>query len=332
MQQIALGETGRQTTRLGFGCSSIMGALGRRDSLAMLEAAFDAGVRHFDVAPMYGYGEAEVCLGEFLERHRGQITVTTKYGIPPEPKQGMRSLARSMARPVLKLLPGMKKRLAGVAAKAATAGREATPKCSFRPDEALASFERSLRALRSERIDVWLLHEARAEDLQDDGLLELMERLRQQGKLGDYGVGSGYGKIPALLAERPAYCRVVQHEWSVQDAEIPRQGSYRIHHRSLTENFRRLHHALTTQPALCTEWSQETGRDLADAKELAALMLKAALVMNPDSVILFSSKNPTHIAENVRVAGDAALEAPARSLYALMQTEGAAMLQGGSPA
>ena len=59
MEQIRLASSGRETTRLGYGCSSIMGALGRRQSLRLLEAAYDAGIRHFDVAPMYGYGEAE---------------------------------------------------------------------------------------------------------------------------------------------------------------------------------------------------------------------------------------------------------------------------------
>ena len=39
-------------------------------SLRLLEAAYDAGIRHFDVAPMYGYGEAESCLGEFRARHQ----------------------------------------------------------------------------------------------------------------------------------------------------------------------------------------------------------------------------------------------------------------------
>src|ERR1035441_2411463 len=97
MDRIELGATGRTTTRLGFGCSSLMGAMGRRESSAMLEAAFDAGIRHFDVAPMYGFGQAEGCLGEFLGRHRGEVTVTTKYGIPPVRSQGWMGLARRAA-------------------------------------------------------------------------------------------------------------------------------------------------------------------------------------------------------------------------------------------
>src|ERR1017187_3567692 len=106
MDRIELGTKGRTTTRLGFGCSSLMGAMGRRESSAMLETAFDAGIRHFDVAPMYGFGHAEGCLGEFLGRHRGEVTVTTKYGIPPVRGQGWMGLARAAARPVGRALPG----------------------------------------------------------------------------------------------------------------------------------------------------------------------------------------------------------------------------------
>ena len=50
-------------------------------------------------------------------------------------------------------------------------------------------------------------------------------------------------------------------------------------------------------------------------------MLKAALVMNPASIILVSSKNPHHIHANARVVADPALEAPARHLYNLIQSE-----------
>src|SRR6266851_5491872 len=115
MEQIALGTSGRHTTRLGFGCGSIMGVLGRHDSLKLLETAYDAGIRHFDVAPRYGYGEAESCLGEFLEHHRGQITVTTKYGIAPPKKSAIIKLGRSLAGPIVKQLPSLKHRLAQAA-------------------------------------------------------------------------------------------------------------------------------------------------------------------------------------------------------------------------
>src|ERR1035437_1125675 len=126
MERIELGTTGRTTTRLGFGCSSLMGAMGRKQSLAILESAFDAGIRHFDVAPMYGFGQAESCLGEFLSRHRADVTVTTKYGIPPAKHQGLISVARSIARPLVKALPGLKRGLSSVAGKAAQPAEKAS--------------------------------------------------------------------------------------------------------------------------------------------------------------------------------------------------------------
>jgi len=315
METIDLGTTGRTTTRLGFGCSTLMGAMGRKESIAILESAFDAGIRHFDVAPMYGFGQAESCVGEFLGRHRAEVTVTTKYGIPPAKHQGLMSVARSIARPLIKALPGLKRGLSSVAGRAA----QPAEKASFTAAQAKESLERSLKELRTDRIDVWLLHEVTAEDLRDDELLRFLEDSVAAGTIGTFGVGSEREKIEALLTARPEYCRTAQFEWSVMDAPVPAMASFRIHHRALTENFRELHAGLAADKARAKRWSEQAAADVADRNVLAGLMLKAALVENPQSPILFSSKNPAHMRENVRVAGDRTLEAPARALYALVQ-------------
>jgi D-threo-aldose 1-dehydrogenase len=322
MEQIVLGDTGRTTSRLGFGCSSLMGAMGRRASLAILEAAYDAGIRHFDVAPMYGYGEAESCLGEFLQRHRNQVTVTTKYGIPPGKKSSLISAARRVAAPLIKTLPSLKHRLAQ-AANAATRPSERT---TFTPQEAKASLERSLAELRTDHIDLWLLHEVSAANLHDDALLNLLEQERQRGTIGSFGIGSSADKIPTILAEHPAYCRTLQYEWSILDTYVEASPAipvshFRIHHRALTNNFRSLHRALTENRELCQRWSASTYIDLSNAKGLARLMLKAALLMNPASIILFSSKNSHHIEANAKLADDRTLDAPAATLYRLVQSE-----------
>jgi D-threo-aldose 1-dehydrogenase len=317
MQQIELATTGRQTTRLGFGCSSLMGATNRRDSLMLLETAYEAGIRHFDVAPMYGYGHAEACLGEFLERHPGELTVTTKFGIAPPKHSTLLKAARRVVGPIVKQLPSVKRKLAQ-AAKAAT---RPTERPRFTASEAKASLDRSLRALRTSHIDLWLLHEAEAPDLTDDALLNLLESEVQQGTIGSFGVGSTTNSIPALLAERPAYCRTLQYEWSILAAPIPTAKPFRIHHGALTNNFRALHKSLSSNQRLCSRWSEFTNTDLSNAESLANLMLKAALVMNPASIILVSSKNPHHIHTNARIAADSTLEAPARQLYQLIQSE-----------
>jgi D-threo-aldose 1-dehydrogenase len=317
MERIDLGTTGRTTTRLGYGCSSLMGALGRKDSLALLEAAFDAGIRHFDVAPMYGYGQAESCVGEFLGRRRADVTVTTKYGIPPARHQGLIGLARSIVRPVVKAVPGLKQSFAKAAGRVTRPGQ----KTSFTAAQAKESLKRSLRELRTDRIDVWLLHEVTADDLQDEGLLRLLEDSVAAGTIGAFGVGSERERIGALLAARPEYCRTVQFEWSVMDAAVGETTSFRIHHRALTDNFRRLHAELVSDKGRLARWSEETGHDLRDREALAALMLKASLVENSGSIVLFSSKSAAHIAHNAGVAADAMLEPAAKRLYALVQNE-----------
>jgi aryl-alcohol dehydrogenase-like predicted oxidoreductase len=317
MEQIELATTGRRTTRLGFGCSSLMGATSRGDSLKLLETAYDAGIRHFDVAPMYGYGHAEACVGEFLERHPGELTVTTKFGIAPPRYSTLLKAARRIAGPIVRQVPSVKRKLAQ-AANAATRPAE-NPR--FTASEAKASLDRSLRALRGAHIDLWLLHEAEAHDLTDDGLLALLESEVQHGTIGSFGVGTRANSIPALLAQRPAYCRTLQYEWSILAARIPTTQPFRIHHSALTNNFRALHKSLSSDQPLCRRWSESTNTDLSDADSLANLMLKAALVMNPTSIILVSSKNPHHIHANARIVADSTLEAPACQLYDLIQSE-----------
>ena len=116
----------------------------------------------------------------------------------------------------------------------------------------------------------------------------------------------------------------MQHDWSVLDPFEQQGAAFHIHHRALTDRLHALHNNLAADRERCNRWSETTGRDLGRREELAALMLKAALVLYPDTILLVSSKNPAHIRENVHVAEDASLEAPARRLYDLVQREGLA--------
>ena len=158
LEKIAVPGTGRETARVGFGGSGLMGGLSERESLLLLETAFDAGIRHFDVAPSYGHGQAERCLGKFLRGKAEQVTVATKYGILPPARAGLLGVARSMVRPAVRRLPAVRKRVAQAAAGLKT-------KAKFCAEEARRSLERSLRELSVDRIDIWLLHEVTAEDL-----------------------------------------------------------------------------------------------------------------------------------------------------------------------
>jgi D-threo-aldose 1-dehydrogenase len=319
MQSIPLGSTGRITSRLGFGCSSIMGALNRRQSLTLLETAFDAGIRHFDTAPMYGYGDAESCLGDFLARHPDQVTITTKFGIPAAKNRPLIRIARTALGPLVQRFPALKKGLQRTAQPVITAPQ--TPNPIFSVNQARASLETSLTALKTERIDVWLLHEVNAIDLTHDSLLRFLEDAVREGKIGTFGVGSERTSIPGLIAKHPGYCRVAQYEWSVLNPSIPETPYFRIHHRALSKHFHALIALLQAQPEQCKRWSAEIGADLASPSTLANLMLKASFLFNSASILLFSSKNSEHIHANVAIGDSDALDASARQLYKIFQRD-----------
>ena len=317
-----LADTERTTTRLGYGCSSIMGGMGRSASLRTLEWAYDAGIRHFDTAPMYGYGEAETCLGEFLSRHPGECTVTTKYGIPAAARSGVMSTIRAVARPLLKAVPALKAH----AQRAAAASIE-TPKRELSAEAAQASLEASLRNLRVDRIDVFLLHDATPEEARDPSLLKFFERARKQGRIGAFGVGTHREHAAVIQQQSPAFAQVVQREWSVFDA-VETGKDFRIYHRSLGENLRRLQAFFEVTPEVMQRWSSEIDADLATPHVLSRLMMRAALWANPSGIVLFSSKVREHIKANAAIAAPSAVEdAQAAALHRAVQRDLAKIAQ-----
>jgi D-threo-aldose 1-dehydrogenase len=79
-------------SRLGFGASGL-GSLYRpvsdKQADETLEAAYAAGLRYFDTAPLYGYGLSELRLGRFLRSMpRDSFTVSTKVGRYLTPPRG----------------------------------------------------------------------------------------------------------------------------------------------------------------------------------------------------------------------------------------------------
>src|SRR5919199_1407023 len=78
-----LAGTAVLTSRLGFGCAGLFAAPTGRQRRRVLDAALACGIRHFDVAPMYGLGMAERELGRFAVGRRDDVVIATKFGIAP---------------------------------------------------------------------------------------------------------------------------------------------------------------------------------------------------------------------------------------------------------
>lgn len=64
---------------LGLGCNNFGMKLDAEASRAVVAAALDAGVTHFDTAEMYGDGKSEEYLGAALAGHRDETVIATKY-------------------------------------------------------------------------------------------------------------------------------------------------------------------------------------------------------------------------------------------------------------
>jgi hypothetical protein len=190
---------GKPTPRLGFGCGSVMGRVGRRESLRAMEAAWEAGIRLFDTARSYGYGEAEGLLGEFLVGRREEAVVVTKFGIWPQSQARWKRVAKPLVRSVLRAMPSAR----GLVRRAAAA--ETMPGL-FDVGTLRRSLEASLRALRTEYVDALLAHEAPESLMAQEDLMAAMERLVVEGKVRRLGVSA----TPEVAAHGPALLRVLQ--------------------------------------------------------------------------------------------------------------------------
>lgn len=86
IEQREIGRTGMRISPVAMGCWPISGITSidvtEDQSLATLEAAFDAGISFFDTAYAYGYqGESERMIGRVFAGRRNQVVIATKGGI-----------------------------------------------------------------------------------------------------------------------------------------------------------------------------------------------------------------------------------------------------------
>jgi aryl-alcohol dehydrogenase-like predicted oxidoreductase len=84
MQTRTLGRTGRSVSVIGLGTWQLgadWGEVSEAEALAVLDAAYDAGVTFFDTADVYGDGRSESLIGAWLKANAGSgVTVATKMG------------------------------------------------------------------------------------------------------------------------------------------------------------------------------------------------------------------------------------------------------------
>jgi len=160
MKYRALGKTGLEVSEIGFGGWALGGQWGAqddKDSIAALHRALDLGLNLIDTAEGYGNGRSERVIGQALRERSERIYVATKT--PPQdgpwpPSPYCRAAER------------------------------------YPEDYLRANVEQRLRNLATDCLDVLQLHTWTRAWNRDPAPLDVLRRLREEGKLRLIGIST----------------------------------------------------------------------------------------------------------------------------------------------
>ncbi len=180
MEYRALGSTGLQVSAVGLGAWELGGAatltfesLGSiahgyghvddREAIGLVHRCEGLGINFVDTAPIYGDGHSEELLGKALVGRRNRWILATKGG------------------------------------HGASDGQAWT---DFSEVRILSQMDESLRRLRTDHVDVYLLHGPRPEDIAQGECLSALSKLKALGKARFVGVSLGRNQLGVELCER----------------------------------------------------------------------------------------------------------------------------------
>jgi aryl-alcohol dehydrogenase-like predicted oxidoreductase len=294
MEYVTLAPGLPGSSRLGLGCGSVMGRVGKNESLRAIAAALDAGITHFDVARSYGYGEAEALLGEALRGKREQVVLASKFGLSaPRAASALRRL-KPLVQSAVAAIPGLRPLVR------AALGTRTLPADRFSIAAARSSLEQSLAALATDYLDILFLHDCDAADASDE-LLGFLEAQVASGKIRAYGAATAVDTIAALIdrhGDRMLY--QFANGVCVRGAETLPRGARRFVAHSPFSGAERLRASLAASGAVRLADGRALQSDM-----LAELMLGWALAADNVGVVVCSMLNPAH-----RQANLAAIERP----------------------
>jgi aryl-alcohol dehydrogenase-like predicted oxidoreductase len=314
MKPIRLPGGSRDTTQLGFGCAYLAGGFEQRASVRLVHTALEAGLRHFDTASSYGVGQSEAVLARALGGQRHSVTLASKAGLGRHRIGALKSLIRATAMPFRNVLrPYLHRR--------AAAANPGPPRGDFHPASVEDSIVQTLRELRTDYLDILLLHEVRCSDVTDE-LLAMLQRLQRQGVLLTLGLATEPSDIREISARYPGLFAVHQCHWSVLDARetLPPGARLQITHRALMRAFEPLRQWLSHDAAARARLERATDCALGDPVVLSQLLLGSALAQNAEGIVLMSSRRASRVRQNAQAAADPAMiRAGARLTAALLQ-------------
>jgi aryl-alcohol dehydrogenase-like predicted oxidoreductase len=179
----AFGKTGIQISAIGFGCWEIGGGYGSIEETEFVKAvnrALDLGLNSFDTAEAYGFGASEKSLAKALGGRRKEAIITTKFGVGyPDAAPSYRDSSRKRV---------------------------------------MASIEKSLQALNTDYVDVYLIHWP-DRSIPFEEPMGALDELVQQGKVRAVGLSNfKLEEIKTCVKTRPI--DIVQYCWNMFDRRM----------------------------------------------------------------------------------------------------------------
>ena len=187
MRKIELVE-GIHSSVLGLGCAPVLGSIDSKTCRRALSLAFEHGITHYDLARSYGFGDAEGLVGGVFKNNRDKVVLASKFGIKADWKA---SLLRPI-KPIVRALRGADKRQDTQLPAKQSNGKNASDMLFKRVEinsmEMNKSLEESLKALKTDYLDYFLVHEPLKSITNIDELCEMAMRLKASGKIRAFGL------------------------------------------------------------------------------------------------------------------------------------------------
>ncbi|SEN96957.1 aldo/keto reductase [Paenibacillus sp. OV219] len=280
MQKAVLGRTGLEVTKLGFGAMEIRGPRiwgGRSvtDSEAdrILNTVLDAGINFIDTA--YDYGLSEEYIGRFISKRRDEYILATKCGCTV----------------------------------VNCGDHDETPHVWTR-DNLLHNIETSLRRMNTDYIDLLQLHNPTVEQTEEGNLVEVLREIQASGKVRWIGISSTLPHIASYIQsgvydsfQIPYSALERDHENIISDAAnagagtIIRGGVGRGEPGAGLGNEDRW-----------AVWEKAQLDELLEEGESRTGFILRYTLSHPNlSTTIVGTKNPEHLAENIRIAEKGAL-------------------------
>jgi aryl-alcohol dehydrogenase-like predicted oxidoreductase len=159
------------------------------DLVRLFSTAFDCGINLFETGDTFGQGASEELLARALSKRRDDLVITTRVGYD-----------------IYHFTPGLQPRHG--------------PIQNFSHQFLRYAVEKSLKRLKTDRIDILQLHHLRKEQVESVEVWETLERLRKEGKIIHYGavLGPDLGWIEEGVAcIQTRQLALLQHSYNYLD-------------------------------------------------------------------------------------------------------------------